>query len=186
MNRSMLRNLLTIVVVLTIGCGVTYSSRRYRPENDDEARLFAKAHRDVFPDDIRQDIEKHRPTLVLWSGIIKQAEIGEQRNVLRVLIEHHYWDWIEDYGPQKAIAFLSPRGEGRFECRIPVQASKLNEGIPRLGDMAIVYGTPARSTNDGVLVMDCVTLRSFKKDFYSTEIVEYGRNFSNPRAIVKP
>jgi hypothetical protein len=52
--------------------------------------------------------------------------------------------------------------------------------------MAIVYGTPARSTNDGVLVMDCVTLRSFKKDFYSTEIVEYGRNFSNPRAIVKP
>src|SRR2546426_3100154 len=178
--------LVFVIVTMLPGCFAAPYSQHYRPEDAAEEQAFAKAHRDIFPDDVRQDIGKHRADLLLWTGIIKQAEFTEQTGVLRVLVEHHYWDWIEDHGPQKAVAFLSPRGEGPFECSFAAQASQLKQRVARVDDMAIVYGRPARIRDGGVVVMDCAMLRTLKREFYSTEVWEYGRNFSNPRAVVKP
>ena len=46
----------------------------------------------IFPDDVRRDIGKYGPDLLLWTGAIKQADFSEQTGVLRVLVEHHHWD----------------------------------------------------------------------------------------------
>jgi hypothetical protein len=186
MMRAKCWTLLLVIVTLLVGCFAAPYSQRYQPEDAAEQQAFARAHRDIFPDDVRQDIGKYRSDLLLWTGIIKRAEFSEATGVLRVLVEHHYWDWIEDHGHQKAVAFLSPRGEGLFECQLSIPRTELRKRVARVEDMAIVYGAPVRISDDGVVAMSCPVLRTLKKEFYSTEIWEYGRNFSNPRAVAKP
>ncbi len=55
--------------------------------------------------------------MVAWAGIVTHANIEKESDAYLITfsLEHHYFDWIEDDSIQKAIFFLSPRGEGRFE-----------------------------------------------------------------------
>ena len=149
--------------------------------NEGERAAFLKARRDVFPDDVRQDIKKYEPQLLLWTGIVKGIEFSAQEHLARVRVEHHYWDWIEDHSFQREIAFLSPRGEGLFECLLEFPTAEdalaFKEHLPPVGDMAIAYGMPLTQDKDGVILLRCVILRAIKQGYYATDIMDYGRDF---------
>jgi hypothetical protein len=115
--------------------------------------------------------------VLLWTGIIKAVQptqIAGGRG-LRVFVEHHYWDFIEDYSIQRAIAFLSPRGEGPFEVlfAFDIPAEKV-----LVGDMAIVYGSPSGMADDGRrILLDGAVLRTIRRELYATDIWDYGRDW---------
>ncbi|MFC2071362.1 hypothetical protein ACFLUU_01405 [Chloroflexota bacterium] len=77
---------------------------------------FDKADRNIYPDDVRNDLANYKFSTIAWSGIVKQAEVlkVEGGTVFYFTLEHHYFDWIEDFGIQRETLFLSPRGEGLF------------------------------------------------------------------------
>jgi hypothetical protein len=88
-----------------------------------------------------------------------------------VVIQHHYWDWIEDHSIQKARAFLSPRGEGEFVCHAERRT------IPTVDlrrAMAIAYVRPV-GMKDGTLHAACI-VRFFPPDWYATDGMDYGRD----------
>jgi hypothetical protein len=153
------------------GCpGLVPGSRPYRARDDAEKELLSQAHRDVFPDDVRADLEGHRDHVVLWSSIVKAIDESDP-SAVTVRFEHHYWDFIEDYSVQKAIAFLSPRGEGDFEV-----AFSATPGFA-VGDMALVYGTPERVEPDGTIVLAPRSVRTLRKELYATDVWDYGRAY---------
>lgn len=98
-----------------------------------------------------------------------------------VVIEHHYWDWMEDHSIQKANAFLSPRGEGEFVChveRLTVPSVHLEAA------MAIAYVRPVE-IEDQTLHAACV-VRFFPRDWYGTDVMDYGRNGEGRRCLRVP
>jgi hypothetical protein len=185
------RVLLTVLLVglgaLLGGCPPLVSgSRLYRPVTS-SADVFARGRRDVFPGDVR---DGHAGAgLVAWSGIVSRVEetaTGGTR-VWDLYVEHHYWDWIEDFGIQRERAFLSPRGEGPFRCRGVISEGAPTEMtadanhlrvVPTLatGDMAIVVGEPIRVA-DGVVHLRCLYLDARPKSFYATDRWDYGRRW---------
>jgi hypothetical protein len=168
---------LCLLAATAVGCPpMGASSKRYQPEAGRETELFATATPRVLPDDVRADLDAHRQTVVRWSGVILECGFVPEQNGLRLLVEHHYWDWIEDYSIQREIAFLSPRGEGRFVAwfegvgRTPSSQCKVE-------DMAIVYGKPDGVMPDGRVVLRGGLVRTLRRDLYATDVWDYGRAF---------
>ena len=163
------------LLLLLCACPFAPHSKSFAPQGPVEKELFPRAKRDVFPSDVRADVGAHRSTVLLWTGIILSAEAVhvDARRGLRMVVEHHYWDFIEDYSIQRAIAFLSPRGEGAFEVLFPFE---IPPDRVRAGDMAIVYGMPTGLSSDRVL-LDGVVLRTLRRELYATDIWDYGRDW---------
>jgi hypothetical protein len=92
-------------------------TRAYRPAEAADAAIFARARRDVFPDDVRAGRAGAGP--VAWAGVITRVEEAQRSGttVWDLYVEHHYWTWNEDFGMQPERAILSARGEGGFRCR---------------------------------------------------------------------
>lgn len=116
---------LFISALLCSACPFPTGSRIYHPDSDDLRGLDSKAARDVFPDDVRHEPAAHAKQVVLWTGIVrgKTTLATPKGDVVEIHIEHHYWDFIEDFGLQRARVFLSPRGEGAFVIRLRAQSS---------------------------------------------------------------
>jgi len=150
-------------------------SRPYTPAGQQERDLLPTATRKIFPDDVRATPEKYSQTLVAWSGVLDQAEwLDADHTRAKFTITHHYWDWIEDYSVQKAVAFMSPRGEGIFNC-IRATSTKGAE-LPKPGSMAITYGIPLQvSSENGEITLDCKEISFASESWYSTDIWDYGR-----------
>jgi hypothetical protein len=55
--------------------------------------------------------------MVAWTGLIKEVDVVQTEDGPDVVyvLQHHYYDWIEDFGQQREIILLSPRGEGKFK-----------------------------------------------------------------------
>jgi hypothetical protein len=177
--KTHLRFLLFLIVAIS-GCpGPFPGSRVYEPLPKWERQFFETARRDLYPDDVRKSPEKYKKTLVAWAGIIKNiafdTENGSQ--AARFTIEHHYFDWIGDYGVQKERYFLSPRGEGLFALAWPVdtQEDKLFIQQFAAGDMIIAYGYPSMIKNDLIGFYPTENIRAFKPDLYRTDMLDYGR-----------
>lgn len=151
--------------------------RAYRPENSREEVLWAKARRDVFPEDVRKRPEAFRNELMAWPGVITLAdrEAGKQGRVWKLILAHHYWDWTEQTGRPAERVLLSPRGEGFFQCMQPALDSA-KPYDPR-EEFAVVYGYPEKVLDNDVIQMHCVSLRTFHRSTYTTEAVEYGRTY---------
>lgn len=152
-------------------------ARDYRPESSREELLFAKARRDVFPEDVRKHLDRYRNELLVWSGIVKltSRQPGNQGRVWNLIIAHHYWDWIEELGRQGELAVLSPRGEGFFQCSQPL-ADAAKPYDPQ-EEMVIVYGYPEKVLETDIVEVHCVSVRSFYRTYYSTGVREYGRDY---------
>jgi hypothetical protein len=163
--------------------GLGSNSRPYAPSTEQEREVFFSAHRDVFPDDVRRDLDAHRTTLLAWVGIITSARwLDRKQPTAEFLIEHHYWDWIEDHSVQREVAFLSPRGEGPFSCVKtfvkPSAKSKVVHPLPPPGSMAIVYGYPeAVRAQSEIVDFRCVAISTAPPEWYGTDIWDYGRNY---------
>ncbi len=159
----------------------------YQPRTEGESRLLAESRRDIFPDDVRADLQAHAAETLAWTGILRAVEI--EGTTVRLSMEHHYWDWIEDRGD--GLAALSPRGEGTYECRLELLSLKDAEDYrtrtPPTGRMVITYAVPTGVTAKGVVQLRCRRLIPFREGRYSTDLLDYGREgVSPPRTLPPP
>lgn len=159
------------LLVLLAGCPDVPSSKPYEGTSEGERRVLSEARRDVYPDDVRKAPEAYGRATLAWPGVVVSASVDEGRaEYWTVVVEHHYWDWIEDHSIQRARAFLSPRGEGKFVChaeRGPIAPQNL------VNAMAIAYVRPLRTT-DHMIEAACI-MRFFPRDWYATDVMDYGR-----------
>jgi hypothetical protein len=173
------------LVVLTAACpsapGAT-SAVQYEGRSESERRLFAEARRDVYPDDVRPAPQAFATAILAWSGVVISTRADASDAVMyEVVIEHHYWDWMERRSAQSPKAFLSRRGEGELVCHA------VRHTLPSVdlrGAMAIVYARPT-GMKDGQLHANCV-LTLFPRDWYATDVFEYGRDSKNLKLLRAP
>lgn len=166
-----------LVSCVPIGPG----SRLYKPISDREQWVYNSASKSIYPDDVREDTKKFGDSLLVWAGIIKNYTVNklENKTELELLIEHHYYDWIEDYGMQREKIFLSPRGEGLFKTKWYLNKDvdlKNVDNFSKKGNMAIVYGKPIEMQDDSTIVLECIYLRGIDKLWYRTDVMDYGRS----------
>lgn len=185
-RRSLRITLAMIACILgLIGCCAAVlmgapSSRDYKPASPWEQREMVRSTRSVYPDDVRANLAARRVP-VAWAGILRQVEfIGEPaRPMLRLTVEHHYFDWIEDRGAQRELYFLSPRGEGTFRCVWPLRREWDMAEMRRItvpGLMAVIYGTPERLDGAVIDLGQASYARLFPPGSYSMGRLDYGRN----------
>ena len=90
-----------------------------------------------------------------------------------------------DRGPggssPQGVAAVSPRGEGTYEClcecQSPEDARAFLAHLPPPGDLAITYGTPVALTAKGFVQFRCRSLRALRKERFSTDLLDYGREY---------
>ena len=177
---------LTLTAVpLLASCVV--SNVQYRPANKPESKEFAKDLLDVYPGEIRRNIDAYTNVAVAWAGIIRNTDGSDGRsNMIHAVttIEHRYFDWEEDRHLGNAKLNISPRGEGLFQTawdlqrRDPNVTSHEAEIYAAPGDLAIVYGVPERVEQD-VVVLKYRYIRIIDPKNFSTNIFDYGR-FGEP------
>ena len=157
------------ILMIVAGCAHTAG---YEGDSAAERKLRSESRRDIYPDDVRADLERYRKATLAWPGIDKDVRPDTADPLMTTMVvEHHYWDWMEDHSIQKAKAFLSPRGEGEFVCHVE-RRTVPPEGIR--GAMAIAYVRPV-GLKDGQLHAACI-VRLHPRDWYATDVFDYGRN----------
>jgi hypothetical protein len=179
---------LGIAVLTNSWQGHAQGSRAYRPLPKWEKKFAEKARRDVFPKDVRQNPDKFKKTLVVWTGVITNIEFfrDDSSRVVRFTAEHHYFDWIEDFGIQRERFFLSPRGEGEFAAAWRAESADDKKFVDQfaIDDMIIAYGYPSLIRNNVVGLFPTENLRAIKPQLYRTDIIDYGRP-GEPRKVLK-
>ncbi len=165
---------LVLLSITLSGCPFP-SSERYKGFSPLEQTYISKVDFGTFPNDARNDVERYQTKLVAWPGLITEVKSIQKDGAYftRIVVEHHYYDWILDHSIQKEKYFLSPRGEGVFTtlCR-----SKLkDENVTRdLNNMLIVYGKPEK-VEDGMLYVTCDYAAFIKREWVRTDVFDYGR-----------
>jgi hypothetical protein len=169
-----------ILVVLAL-CGVIGCphSSIYRPSAERLRAYDEQADRWFFPDDVRRDPDAASQKKLLWTGIIReQTRVSTPRgDAIEFRVEHHYWDFVLDYGAQLAHAFLSPRGEGSFVVRVSANELEADPKNFREGWMLLAWGSPHGVLPDGTVRLDMQASSGFPPGFFSTEMWDYGRAY---------
>lgn len=170
--------------------GLLPGSQAYSPLPQWEAGFLKQARRDVFPEQVRGDPAAFADTLVAWAGVIVSIEYrgeGESRSV-RIIAEHHYFDWVEDSSIQREKYFLSPRGEGKFATwwgvARPVDQKFIDQFA--VGDMLVAYGHPSFIQPDFVGLSPTMNMRAIKPALFRTDVLEYGRPGEPSRLLKTP
>ena len=176
------------ICILLAGCpGLVPGSRAYQPLPQWEAKFYAQAKRNIFPNDVRRQPDDANSPLVVWTGIITNIEISsdESGRYVRFTVDHHYFDWIEDFSVQRARFFMSPRGEGAFVVtwRFESAVDQQFVGQFSVGDMLVAYGNP-RVHADRVGLSPTENLRAIKPPWFRTDVLDYGRP-GEPAKILK-
>jgi hypothetical protein len=166
-----------LALVALCACKKPPGSRTFEPESNAGKALARQARHDVWPDQVRADPAKYAGTLVAWAGIVTERRVLAADRTLAIVIAHHYWDFIEDLGPQREHMFLSPRGEGRFAIGEWVNDQTLNPGFLPVGAMAVVYGKPVEVTEDGLVVLEYKWSVTVQEGGFGTDIWDYGRAY---------
>jgi hypothetical protein len=180
MKPSICIQVLLMILVLP-GCvllGPVAGSRSYTPHSDQEKAEFEKADRGIYPDDIRRDASKLRTTTIAWPGIIRETSFVEEDDHVQMFlfVEHHYYDWIQDFGTYHGTYWLSPRGEGVFKTGIRFDKADLakRKKWGSVGNMVIVYGTPGMVDTENIVYINA-TYIVFLGGNYNTYKLDYGR-----------
>lgn len=161
-----------IGLLLLTACPPGPYSKAYQGSSDAERKLLIEARRDVYPDDVRKAPETFRSATLAWPGVVVSSEPDPTDPPFStVVVEHHYWDWIEDYSIQKAKAFLSPRGEGKFICHVE---RRTLPNVELKNTMTITYVRPI-GVKDQTLIAACI-MRFFPRGWYATDVMDYGRD----------
>lgn len=195
MNRLIV--LLMAAAPLLFGCGTNVN---YRAANKPESMEIMKDTLNVYPGDVRRNLELYTNDGVAWAGIIvrTEAKTGADGLIHAVTtFEHHYFDWLEDRRFGGVQLNVSPRGEGLFRTdwvlrgNIPEAGSPEAENFASPGKLAIVYGVPEK-VEDGTVVLRYRFLRVVDADDYNTNRFDYGRfgepfhSIDNPAGQPKP
>ena len=185
------RALVVAACSLVAGCyGLVPGSRSYQPLPRWEAGYFAKARRDVFPSQVRQDPAAYQDALVAWTGVIVAIDYqgeGADRSV-RITADHHYFDWIEDSGIQREKYFLSPRGDGRFAAYWRVGSPQDQQFVDQfaVGDMLVAYGNPSAVKPEFVVLGPTLNMRAIKPSQFRMDVLDYGRPGEPVRTLKTP
>jgi hypothetical protein len=178
-RRMLVKNRVCFLVLFACLLSACPGSRAYQPLPLWEAKFFAQAKRDLYPDDVRKSPARYAKTLVGWTGIIRQIEIRQEGEMegARFTVEHRYFDWIEDHGAQREIFFLSPRGEGTFAAAWNITDPQDKQFIKQfaVGDMMVAYGYPSAIRDGVVAISPMQNMRSIKPEWYRADVLDYGR-----------
>lgn len=154
-------------------------SSEYEAVSPRERAEMDRARRDVYPDDVRRDLESHRVE-VAWAGLLREAVFrGAPEHDMTLTIEHHYFDWIDDHSARPEHFLLSPRGEGLVRCSWPVDPSwdlDAMRAVSPPGTMIVVYGTPERVDGAIVDLGRAAYVRSIPAEVATTTVLDYGRD----------
>ena len=164
---------LALCSLLLSGCP---HSKKYRGLSEVEQDQFNKANRDIYPNDVRNNIQHFQSDKVAWPGLITEAKWMEKDGTFatKFLIEHHYYDWILDYSIQKGKIFLSPRGEGSFATVCPSRPDQETIVTTAPANLLIVYGMPEK-VEEGIVFVTCDYANFIKREWVRTDWFDYGR-----------
>lgn len=170
--------ILASLLILLSGC--LPGSRVYRPVSAWEQQAFDHANRNIFPDDVKTSLANYQYSTIAWPGIVLENKFIDHPDAVEIqfVLEHHYYDWIEDFGMQRERIFLSPRGEGSFRTSWFIKKeSNLEEmkTFSSVGNLVIVYGTPTKINDDKSIMVKCTYIRGIDKQWYRADMLDYGR-----------
>ncbi|MDD5169761.1 MAG: hypothetical protein PHN75_13145 [Syntrophales bacterium] len=177
-------NMKAFVVGLTYflicGCHTPYHSLNFTPSSQTGIEALSKAKRNIYPKQVLENPELYRNESVAWVGIVKDIKTVQLDKglVARIVLEHHYFDWIEDHGAQPEVFFLSPRGEGEFGIILgPGEfGSDIRVRIP-IGSMMVAIGKTMVMGNFMHKELSVLTKHRqfFDKRAYRMDVYDYGR-----------
>jgi hypothetical protein len=161
-------------------------SRPYQPVSEWEKGELEKANLCIYPGDVREEITIYQSTIIAWPGIVKDTEVYQTDEGINIvfILEHHYYDWIEDFSVQQEKISLSPRGEGLFTTEWLLKNDTTQSQIEEVtepGYLLIVYGTPVAMEDDSIIDVHATYIRGVGKEWYTTETLDYGRFDDNTR-----
>jgi hypothetical protein len=179
-----------VLVAALSGCA-SYSSQPFTPASPGEQEILGKARKDVYPGQVRQDAARYRDTELAWAGIVSDLKIvhGKGGTSVAVLVEHRYFNWMEDHGAQPERFFLSPRGEGKFliflQPKGEMTESKARALIPA-GTMVVAAGriyVPSAADPRYPLALLADYYQFIRKEAYRTDVFDYGREGGPVRRV---
>jgi len=166
-------------LMILYACPMAPGSRYYKPV-DIEATYFNQSKRCILPDDVKNAENKvDKKTLLNWTGVIKNVTTSEENDSinLKILIEHKYWDFIEDFSIQNEKIFLSENGEGKFYLisKYPISSKQKLDSLSnnyKIDDFIICYGF-LKNNNLNIPEINAQFSRTIPYKFYSTKIMKY-------------
>jgi hypothetical protein len=172
---------------------------RYEPLKGPEIIEYSHDRTGVYPDDVRQNLDRYTNTPVVWAGVIRSTDANEEDIGGKIwatsIFTHHYYDWKQVERDGKVKLVVSPRGEGFFRTdwhllkKDPDATAHKAERYAAKGKLALVYGVPKAIDPDGIVVLEYRYLRIFDVDGFTTNEVDYGRMgdpFHPPQPMSKP
>ncbi len=180
--RTVIASLLAVTTVGLAACA-GYSSRPYEPGSPAGQEAYKKARKDIYPRQVRQNPTRYGDDTMAWAGIVKDVALfqSDYGPAVRVLIEHRYFDWIEDHGAQPEAYFLSPRGEGEFMIIVKPEKQFGEKEIAQLipvGTMAVAVGKiHVKAAQDKTRPLALLTqyFQFIDRKRYRTDVFDYGR-----------
>jgi hypothetical protein len=166
-----------------------FGSQEYRPTSRGEREVANRAQRDVYPQDVRDSLARYAAVVVVWPGIIRQIDSVVGMDSVRLVLEHHFFDWREDHGCQRELYFLSPRGEGLFAMTWANFARDRSARNPVVGSLVIAYGTPVAvdtTAGQSTVSLSPLAVNVIDRGLYRTDAFSYGRGFSDFQLLKVP
>jgi hypothetical protein len=179
MKKAILLVLVTSFISIN-GCAPLPGIKPYHPVSDWEARELKNASRNIYPNDVRKEISKYSNSLIVWPGIILDSEMitHDDKVEVKFLVEHHFYNWLEDHGFQREKIFLSPHGEGNFRTswylKKGIDPTPLKK-MASAGNLVIVYGYPRKIESDSTIIIESKYIRGIEKQWFRTDVLDYGR-----------
>ena len=177
-----MKKLYIVLFLITVTTLVYSQSRHYKPNSQSEENVYQIIDKNIWPNDVRENIEIYKNNLIGWTGIIEKAivldENGEDYWIIELFVRHHYYDWIEDFGIGNKPIRLSPDGEGYFICYsfISRNADIEKVTIETIGDFVINYGRPVM-VKENAIILSTEYLRHISKVYVNTNWLNYYRNW---------
>jgi hypothetical protein len=156
-------------------------SRHYQPVSEWENQFYQQIDKNIWPDDVRVNIELYKNLKIGWVGIVEKYMTdfsNEEYNLIGFYVKHHYYDWIEEVGRVNKPINLSPDGEGYFICyylfRKDVDQNEIMKDFT--DDLIINYGSPIKILEDGIIELSTDYMRIIDKEHVNSNWLNYGRN----------
>lgn len=180
-------SLILLAPVAFISCAShpAHLSGPYEPATEPEKTEYGTDRLDVYPDQVRKDLNAYTNTPVAWVGVIRSTDArdmdaGDQISAVTVF-EDHYFDWVQYAKHGEPEFSVSPRGEGLFRTKWTMKKTNVDstyrnaERYAKKGQLAVVYGVPESVDPDGTVVLKYRYLRIIGADHFVTNQFDYGR-----------
>ncbi len=154
-----------------------------QPPRGKQWETFREARHDVYPQQAIDSPILIAEQTIAWAGVVMDSRPIETKfgPAISILVDHHYFDWLEYHGPQAEIFFLSPRGEGQItvlrRTKSLVSTSEALREFP-IGSMiaaagrVIIERIDANTPKPQLLMINGY---SVTRNLYRTDVYSYGR-----------